>query len=461
MPGCARSRVALDRIRAREQGLRRRRIRRELAGRDRTERLDQELAAARCARDRFGLDQRGHRELGLGGRELRGPEHDADRSLGGELRHDRRQPRHDRGSLGLREQRLAELGPPGRIGRRGRRRPDLLERVERTGRIARPAQHDSEPHGPPPPRRLELARGLERAPRLGQVAARGEGLTDKCVTCRARLAVEEPAPEHERAGWIAERERALAVDQPDLRMLRRDRGELLEQRPRLAAVDRRGRPRDAHLRAQVATRPLLGERLAKQLACGRRLPRAQVRVGEVDAVARVLLRERARAMREVRLVRGDRFGPLAEAVEVMTEQDLRVVARRVLVGDREQHRDARRDIARQHELRAECRHHLLVTRRQPLGLAHQRDPLVVLLARRMDGGAQHIRLDATRVERDRLVERLRRIVERPGPERRAAFIDQGGALVVALPRWLGTGRPGEHEDREGSAQQAISTNSRA
>src|SRR5262249_19554778 len=99
---------------------------------------------------------------------------------------------------------------------------------------------------------------------------------------------------------IAERQRALPVDEPDLRMLLRDLLELAQEPARLLAVERRGGPRDADLRAQLRAALLL-RRLLEQRERLPRLVIAQVRVSEIHAMPRVLLRERRRPMREIRL----------------------------------------------------------------------------------------------------------------------------------------------------------------
>ena len=59
----------------------------------------------------------------------------------------------------------------------------------------------------------------------------------------------------------------------------------------------------------------------------------QIRVCKIDLMARVFFRELVRAMREVRLERDDRFGPLRGVVPVFPEQQLRVVALRFFDDD--------------------------------------------------------------------------------------------------------------------------------
>jgi hypothetical protein len=179
-----------------------------------------------------------------------------------------------------------------------------------------------------------------------------------------------------------------------------------------------------------------------------RLARAQVRVREIDLVARVFLRERRGPMREVRLERGDRVVPLRGVVPVMTQEKLGVVARRILRDDLREQRHTGVRIAREHELAAERAQHLGIRGRELLRLAHQRDAVLVLLLRRVDRRAQHVRLDPPRVERERLIERLRGVVELAATERRATFLDEARALVLALVRALRERRRGEREQHD-------------
>jgi hypothetical protein len=144
-------------------------------------------------------------------------------------------------------------------------------------------------------------------------------------------------------------------------------------------------------------------------------------------------------------------------VKVMAEQELCVVALRVLADDLREQRHARRCIARQHELAAERREHFLVVRRELLRAAHQLDALRVLLARRVHRGAQHVRFDAPRVQRDRLIERLRCTVEVALLERGAAFTYERGALVFALPGSLRVRdrRQCDDEQRAGTNRRSL------
>ena len=181
--------------------------------------------------------------------------------------------------------------------------------------------------------------------------------------------------------------------------------------------------------------------------------------GEIDAMACVLVGERLGPVLEVRLEGGDRIGPLAAAVEVVTEQQLRVVARGILAGHLHEQRYAGGGISRQRQLRAERGEHLLVGGCQRLRAAHQLDALLVLLARGVHRGPQHVGVDASRVERDRLIERLGGVVELVLLERGAALVDQRGALVVALVRALRVRGRSDRRDRQNQAHQEISTNS--
>src|SRR5690606_38387797 len=137
--------------------------------------------------------------------------------------------------------------------RGARRRADRIERRECVVELARPTLHVREPHRPAPVRRLQTACGLELALSLLERTARGVGLADERMAggTGSRHALEITAAERERASDIAEHERTLALDEPDLGILRRDRLELAELRPRLLAVGRRGRPRDPHARPQI------------------------------------------------------------------------------------------------------------------------------------------------------------------------------------------------------------------
>src|SRR5205085_9360464 len=99
--------------------------------------------------------------LRLPGAELPRSGERADQRVVGEIAEDRYEPRGRGLRVAVREQRLAELGPPVRIDRGRRRRSDLLERRDRLLELGRAAQHERVANSPPPARRLELHRGLE------------------------------------------------------------------------------------------------------------------------------------------------------------------------------------------------------------------------------------------------------------------------------------------------------------
>ena len=298
----------------------------------------------------------------------------------------------------------------------GRRRAELLEHDERIRSEARAPQHECEPHRPAPALRLERRGGLQLLARLGEVAARGLRLADERMPGRPvpfGASLEILGAKCERAADVAERERALTVDEPHLGILDGDGLEVTQQRrapclQSIAAVAHAMpiRARRSPALPLGASQPALNmrERLL-------RLAQSQVRVGELVAVTRVLSRQLLGPIREVRLERADRIGPLPRIVEVVPQEQLRVVPCRLLRDDLLEQRHAAADVAREHELRAERGQHLGVGRRQRLRATHERDPILVLLARGEDRGAQHVGLDAARVERDRLIERLRGVVE--------------------------------------------------
>ena len=448
--------LIVELVRAGEQRLRRHRIvRRELADRDADQRLHEQPLAARRALDRLGLLE--HRDRGVVAavrREECRAVDDADGRVLRKLGHDRRELRCGAGGIALREQRFTLFDVP--IGIRGglARSADLVERRERIAGMIATAKHEREPHREPPPLGLELARGLELPLCLAQVPARRLRFTNERVArgTRLRRAVEIAPPERERAVRIAQRERALAIDEEDLRMLLGERLELAQALARLLAIRGRRGPCGAELRAQERAASLGGrvlDGLVEQLERLLRLVRAQIGIAEIDLMARVLALERLGPVREVRLERGDRLGPLRGVVPVLAEQQLRVVARRLLRDDLLEQRHAVVRISGQHQLRAERGQHLRIGRCQRLRALHQRDAILVLLLRGIDRRAQHVRFDASRVQRDRLIERLRRVVQVARPERRTALLDERRTLVLGLIRALcERGRRGDQQRDE-------------
>ena len=341
-----------------------------------------------------------------------------------------------------REQGLGARDRPGQVaGRVATRRADLVEQRQRRGGVAGLALEVGQAQGHVAQAGVETARGAQRRAGAGQVAAGQAGLAQEGVgRGAARVPVEIALGVRLGLGGLAHGQLAVTAHDVDVGIAAGQIVEIGQEGQGLAAVDGRGGPGQAQAGGEVAR--LGPEHGAEQLAGLLAVARAQIGVGQAEAVGRVLAAQALGPGAEVALDGGDRPARLAGLGVVVAEQDVGVVAGREAGHHLLEQGHAFVRLSGQEQLRAQGGQHVGIVRGQVLGPAQERDAGRILRERGVHAGAQHVDVDAARIERQGAVEAAAGLgIVAPG-HARARVLDQERAVVLvdaALGRRLGHG----------------------
>jgi hypothetical protein len=181
-----------------------------------------------------------------------------------------------------------------------------------------------------------------------------------------------------------------------------------------------------------------------------RIARAQERVGVVEPVGRVLVCQRAGPGLEVGIELHDRVGVAADRLVVVGERGVGLVAIRPPAHHLLEQGHAFFDLVGDEQLGAQRGQHVRIVRSEQARPPQQRDALAVLLAQRVHGRAQHVGVDAARVDLERLVEQEAGLLVVLGRERHARVLDVDLTLLVA-PRVLRAHEHGREREAERQA----------